>query len=71
MAASKDPSAFITDREFARVFLGVPTIFYGFGRYYVLIGRLSGDGLNHTIWDLRGPDAGLARVRGFTQPKGC
>jgi hypothetical protein len=27
LAASKDPSAFITDREFARVFLGVPTIF--------------------------------------------
>lgn len=27
MAASNDPSAFITDREFARVFLGVPTIY--------------------------------------------
>ena len=27
MAASNDPWAFITDREFARVFLGVPTIF--------------------------------------------
>ena len=27
MAASSDPSAFITDREFARVFLGVPTIY--------------------------------------------
>jgi hypothetical protein len=27
MAASNNPSAFITDREFARVFLGVPTIY--------------------------------------------
>jgi hypothetical protein len=27
MEASNDPSAFITDREFARVFLGVPTIY--------------------------------------------
>jgi hypothetical protein len=27
MVASNDPSAFITDREFARVFLGVPTIY--------------------------------------------
>jgi hypothetical protein len=27
MAASNDPSAFITDKEFARVFLGVPTIY--------------------------------------------
>src|SRR5882757_10974063 len=27
IAASSDPSAFITDREFGRVFLGVPTIF--------------------------------------------
>ena len=27
MAASNDPSAFITDREFARVFLGVPMIY--------------------------------------------
>jgi hypothetical protein len=27
MAASNDPSAFITDREFARILLGAPTIY--------------------------------------------